>query len=103
MVDIYEDADGYRFEAEMPGLSPEDIDIKLEGNTFYLTGEKKNGRPAEGTVHRTERFYGRFSRSFSLPEPVDAGKVKAAYKEGILTVTIPKADEAKPKKIKVNT
>ena len=103
MVDIFEDADGYRFEAEMPGLNPDDIDIKMEGSTFYLSGEKKNGKPVEGTVHRTERFTGKFSRSFSLPEPVNGEKVKASYKEGVLTVSIPKAEEAKPKKIKVST
>ena len=97
-------SDSYRIEAEMPGVNPDHIDIKLERNTFYLSGEKAAEKDIkESTVHRTERFCGKFKRSFILPEPVDSEKVKASYKEGVLTVDIPKAEEAKPKKIQVST
>jgi HSP20 family protein len=104
VVDIYETAEGYRIEAEMPGVNPDNIEIKLERNTFYLSGDKSAEKDVkDNTVHRTERFSGKFRRSFILPEPVNSDKVKADYKDGILTVHIPKAEEAKPKKIKISS
>ena len=89
--------------AEIPGMSKDDLDITVENFTLTIRGEKK----AEQTIkddqfHRVERSYGSFSRSFALPHTVDSNSVAAEYKDGVLTVTLPLREEAKPKQIKVN-
>jgi HSP20 family protein len=103
-VDIYEDNDKYVVKAELPGMKKEDIEVSLDGNTLSLSGERKQEEEKqEGENYRSERFFGRFQRSITLPAPVQAVKIEAAYKDGILTVTLPKAEEAKPKQIQVKT
>jgi HSP20 family protein len=78
----------------------EDIEVSLQDGALVISGERKEEKVTEGTeVHRQERFYGRFSRALTLPSAVAGDKVKAQYKDGILTVTLPKAEEAKPKAI----
>ena len=102
-VDVYEDKDHVFVRAELPGMKKDEIDISLHEGVLTLSGERKlekDYEKAEG--HRVERFVGRFQRSITLPSPVDAGKVRATYKDGILAVTLPKAEEAKPKQISVN-
>jgi HSP20 family protein len=101
-LDLYEDKDNLIVTAELPGLKKEDIDLALHDNTLTISGERKDEKKYEGSqTSRQERFFGRFTRSLALPKQVNPGKVKAAYKDGILSVTLPKSDEAKPRQIEV--
>jgi HSP20 family protein len=102
-LDVQEDKNNYVFRAELPGLKREDIEVSLQDGTLVISGERKVEKVEEGAeVHRQERYYGKFQRALTLPEPVAADKVKADYKDGILTVTLPKTEAAKPKKIDVS-
>jgi HSP20 family protein len=102
-VDIFEnDNHEIVIKAEMPGLERGDIDLRVENNTLTLRGERKReSEVKDDSYHRVERAYGTFSRSFSLPATVDAGKVTADYKDGVLTVVLPTREEAKPRQIQV--
>jgi len=100
-VDIYETADSLVLKAELPGINPDDVEIRVEDNTLYLKGERKF-EVKEENLHRVERSYGTFSRSFVLPGTIQADKVKADYENGVLTLTMPKREEAKPRTIKIN-
>jgi len=101
-VDIFEDKDKYIVKAELPGMRKEDIDVSLDGNTLIISGERKQEEEKrEGENYRSERFFGRFQRSVTLPTDVQGGKIEASYKDGVLTVTLPKSEEAKPKQIPV--
>jgi HSP20 family protein len=101
-LNVAEDKDGFRVRLEVPGLKREDIDVALNDGALVISGERKPEAAVEGTtVHLQERYYGKFSRTLTLPAAVAADKVKAAYRDGILTVTLPKAEEAKPKNIVV--
>ena len=101
-IDLYEDRDHLVLKAELPGMKKEDIDISLHGEVLTLSGERKEEETFDkAETYRAERFLGRFQRTLTLPVRVDASKVQAAYKDGILTVTLPKAEEAKPKQIEV--
>jgi HSP20 family protein len=87
----------------LPGLKREDIEVSLQDGALVISGERKTEeKRMEGELHRQERFYGKFRRALTLPAPIAADKVKAQYKDGILTITLPKAEEAKPKKIDVS-
>jgi len=102
-LDVYEDKDNFVLKAEMPGMRKEDIDISLHEGVVTISGERKEETKKEDSdVYRSERFFGRFQRSFALPTSVNPDKVAANYKDGILTVTLPKAEEAKPKQIQVS-
>jgi len=101
-VDIYETNDSFVVSADLPGLNKDEIQIDLKDNTLTLKGEKKfEEKVSKDNYIRVERAYGSFVRSFTLPQNVDPEKIKAKYKEGILEITIPKKEEAKPKQIKV--
>ena len=101
-VDIFENADNIVLKAELPGVDPKDVEIRVEDNTLYLKGERKFEKEVnEENYHRVERSYGAFARSFSLPNSIAADKVVADYKDGLLTLTMPKREEAKPKTIKI--
>jgi HSP20 family protein len=101
-VDIFENADNIVLKAELPGIDPKDVEIRVEDNTLYLKGERKFEREVkEENYHRVERSYGSFARSFSLPNSIAAEKVVADYKDGLLTLTMPKREEAKPKTIRI--
>lgn len=101
-LDAHEDKDKFTVSLEVPGLKKEDIHVSVHDGVLTVSGERKNEKTVkEGTVHRTERFYGKFSRSVSLPTAVSSDKVGAVYKDGILTIEIPKAEEAKPKTVEV--
>jgi len=101
-LDAFEDKDKYTVSIEVPGLKKDDLNVTVHDGVLTISGERKTEKDVkEGTVHRTERFYGKFSRSVSLPAEVRADKVSAAYKDGVLTVEVPKAEEAKPKTIEV--
>jgi HSP20 family protein len=102
-VDIFENGNKELvIKAELPAMSREDIDVSVENQTLTIRGEKKfNHEVKEEQYHRVERTYGSFSRSFSLPMTVDVSRVSADYKDGVLTITLPLREEAKPKQIKV--
>ena len=93
-LDLYQNNDNVIARVELPGMRKEDIEISLQDGMLTIAGERKS----EGT----ERYVGKFRRSVSLPTQVDANKVAATYRDGILTITLPKAEEAKPKQIQVN-
>lgn len=101
-LDLYQNADNVVAVVELPGMRKEDIDISLHDGTLTISGERQTGTTEGEQAERTERFTGKFRRSITLPTRIDAGKVSASYKDGILTVTLPKAEEAKPKKIEVS-
>jgi HSP20 family protein len=101
-VNLYETEAAYVLTAELPGLAPADLAISLEGSTVTLSGERK-AAPEEGaSVHRQERPSGAFRRAFDLPVPVDADKVEAVHRNGVLTLRLPKAPEHRPRQIAVN-
>jgi HSP20 family protein len=101
-VDIYETADSIVLKAELPGIDPKDVDVRVEDNTLFLKGERRFEKEVkEENYHRVERSYGSFARSFSLPNSIDTDKVEAEYKDGVLTLNMPKREEAKPKTIKI--
>jgi len=101
-VDIQETEDAYRLTAELPGLTRDDINITLENNVLRLSGERKFEKDVQKeSYHRIERSYGNFTRSFALPQQVSSDKVLAAFENGLLTITVPKAEQAKPRKIAI--
>ena len=101
-VDIFEEGDAIRIMAEIPGVKPEDVKISLEHNVLTIHGSKlQAAEERTERVHRYERTYGAFERSFTLPATVDANAIKASYEHGVLTVTLPKVEKAKPRQIEV--
>jgi HSP20 family protein len=101
-VDIAEREDGYDVKVELPGVKKEDVKITMQENILTIRGEKKQeDRTKEANVHRVERSYGSFQRSFTLPTNVKPGAVDATFKDGILSITLPKEVEAKPRQIEV--
>lgn len=101
-VDIYEDAEGITLRAELPEVDPNAVDLRVENGTLTLKGERKLDREEKKeNYRRIERFYGTFSRSFSLPPTVDTEKVRAEYKQGVLSVFLPRREETKPRQIRV--
>jgi len=101
-VDVEETSDAYVFRADLPGLSAKDVKVSVHNDTLTLRGERKREeKTSEGSLHRVERAYGSFERSFTLGLPVRADQVKASYRDGVLEVHVPKADEAKPRDIEV--
>jgi HSP20 family protein len=102
-VDIHEDGEHLVFSAEVPGISKDAIEITLENHHLTLRGERRFEREEErDKYHRIERAYGAFSRTFRLPSDVDASKATASFDNGVLTVSLPKSDEAKPKKLEIS-
>jgi HSP20 family protein len=100
-LDLYQNGDNIVAVLELPGMRKEDIEISLHDGTLAISGERKSSSLNGEKAERTERYVGSFRRSISLPARVDASKVGATYRDGILTVTLPKAEEAKPKRINV--
>ncbi len=101
-LDVFQTQDHMFVKCELPGMKKEDIQISLHENTLTISGERKQEQEVkEGESYRTERFFGRFHRSLTLPVSVQANNVKAQYKDGILAITLAKAEEAKPKQIAV--
>lgn len=102
-VDIYETEHELVVKADLPDVDPKDLDIRVESNILTIRGERKFQKKVnEGNYLRVERAYGSFSRSFALSNTVNAEAIKADYQNGVLTLTIAKREEAKPKQIKVN-
>jgi HSP20 family protein len=101
-VNVYEDKDHVAVEAQLPGIDLNDIDLSLKEQTLELRGERKveTGKPKDG-YHIREARYGKFSRSFLLPSTVNPDEAKATYDKGVLTITIPKQEKTKPRKIQI--
>lgn len=101
-VDIFEEPDFLRIVAEIPGVKPEDMKISVEGNVLTIHGKKEQVAEEKAEkVHRYERTYGEFERSFTLPATVNAEAIKANYEHGVLTLALPKLEKAKARQIKV--
>ena len=102
-VDVYEDEQSITLKIEVPGIDEKDIDIRVENNTLTVHGERKFEKDEkEENYRRVERQYGSFTRSFTLPNVVDAENIQADYDKGVLKIRLAKKAEAKPKQIKVN-
>ena len=101
-VDLEETEDAFKITADLPGMTKKDIKITLENNVLSISGEKKAEREEKDkNYHRVERSYGKFHRAFELPGAVNRDKIEAEYKDGILSISVPKTEEAKPKQIEV--
>ncbi len=102
-VDMYETKDDLVLSAELPGLNEKDIHLSITGDMLTLRGERQwNQEVKQENYYRGERWFGKFERTLPLPIPVQSDKVKASYRDGVLTVTLPKAEEIKPKQIKID-
>jgi HSP20 family protein len=102
-LDIFEEKDHLIVKAELPGMKKEQIEVSLHHGSLSISGERKSeGNYGDADVYRAERFVGRFQRTVTLPVQVAGDKVKAQYKDGLLTITLPKTEEARPKQIEVN-
>jgi HSP20 family protein len=104
-VDVHETKDDFVLTFDVPGVSEKDVHISITGDLLTVKGERRFERESTGeesTYHRVERLYGKFERSVQLPTMVKTDKVKASYRDGVLTVTLPKAEEVKPREIKID-
>jgi len=102
VMDIEEDNDNVMVRAEIPGMKKEDIKVSVRNNVLTISGERKQEKEMKNkTYHRVERYYGKFSRTITLPSEVETDKIKASYKDGVLMVTLPKPESKKPKQIDV--
>lgn len=101
-TNLYDAGDHLEMKVEVPGMAKDDLNIRIQGNYLEISGAKKPDTPEGYTVHRVERNMANFSRSFTLPSDVDAEKVAANLANGLLTLTLPKSEAAKPKQITIN-
>lgn len=102
-LDLYDEKDRFLASVELPGMKKEDINVSFQDGMLTISGERKHEREGkEGETFRSERYFGKFQRSVSLPASVEATKVKATYKDGVLMVELPKSEEARPRQIEVN-
>ena len=101
-IDIFETENELVFKADVPDVDQKEIDVRVENQTLTISGERKFERKDQGKgYHRVERSYGNFARSFAVPNSFDTDKINAGFKNGVLTVTLPKKEAAKPRQIKV--
>jgi HSP20 family protein len=101
-ADIYEDQEGLRMHFEVPGLDPSEVKVQLHENILTVSGDRKlENEEKKNNYRRIERSYGHFERSFSLPQNVDTEKVQASYKNGMLSVFLPRSEKAKPRSVQV--
>ena len=102
-VDIEETSEAFTFRADLPGIDPKDTKVSLNGDTLTIRGERKrSSEKKEGAFHRTERAYGSFERVFTLNAPVQSDQIKAGYKDGVLEIVVPKAEQARTREIEVH-
>jgi len=102
-VDVTEDDTRYRIELDLPGVERDDVKVTVENDVLTISGERKTEREEEdGKVHRIERHFGSFLRTFRVPEDADGESVGASFKNGVLSVSLPKAEKAKPREIEVH-
>lgn len=101
-VDVVQEGDVFRVRADLPGMKREDIEVTINGDRLTISGEKKReAETKQGSQYRTERYYGKFSRSLTLPSSVDANRVEATYRDGVLDISVPKSEDARTRAIKV--
>jgi HSP20 family protein len=101
-LDVYETKENFVITMELPGLSPEDVDISVEDSTLMVRGERRfYSEQDEDSFHRIERRFGEFTRSLTLPSTANAENIKASFDQGVLTIEVPKKEEAKPRKIAI--
>lgn len=102
-VDVAESETGYEVRAELPGVSENNVNVSVTDNLLTIKGEKRQEEKSEdNNYHRVERRYGNFQRSFTLPRNVETGDIKAGFKDGVLTLNIPKVEEAKPTEVQIS-
>jgi HSP20 family protein len=101
-INVFTDREGYVLRMEVPGVAPEGLEIESQGRTLRISGKRDIKPPGEGSFHRRERAGGEFSRSLQLPADLDVARAQASCKHGMLTIRIPKSEEAKPRQISVN-
>jgi len=103
LVDIYEDKDTIELKVELPGMDQKDVKVVIENNVLQIKGEKKfEDEEKHENYHKIERYYGTFSRSFTLPNTIKQEDIKASFEKGLLKLTLPKSEEAKPKTIEID-
>jgi HSP20 family protein len=101
-LNVWEDEAAFHLETDLPGVNADAVDVTVtEGNKVTVSGERKASEPANAVWHRQERFAGTFSRELTLPAPVDADKVEARFEHGVLKLTLPKSEAARPRKIAI--
>ncbi len=100
-VNVFADKEDYVVRMEVPGVAPEQLNIETHGRTLTVSGTRENGAPENGSFHRRERGRGQFSRSLQLPADLDVTRAEASCKNGMLTIRVPKREEAKPRQITV--
>ncbi len=101
VADVYETPDAFLISVDLPGTTQDDIRVHVEGNDLILSGERHYGEPEQSKVHKVERTYGTFQRTFQLPLNLDRENIKASLKEGVLTLRLPKKEEVKPRSISI--
>lgn len=102
LTDIYEDKDKYTLKLDLPGIKKEDVKISFVNGQLSISGERvQESETKDAKCHRIERSFGKYFRSFNLPEHIQSDKISAEFKDGQLTINIPKAEEAKPKEIEI--
>jgi HSP20 family protein len=103
-MNVYDDGESFIVRAEVPGVDPKDIDLTVTGDTLTIQGERKQEEiPPGASYHRRERSFGQFRRALTLPDQVDAAKVAATCKEGILQILLPRAEQAKQRKVQIQS
>jgi HSP20 family protein len=102
LVNVFNDGEDFVLVAELPGVKKEDLDIQVHGDTVRIQGKKTIAYEADASVHRRERAAGQFDRTLTLPAEVDAAKVSAEYRDGVLTLRLPRAESAKPRTVTIN-
>jgi HSP20 family protein len=100
-LNVFRGQDGLIVRAELPGVEPADVNISTEGRRLIISGERKLPEPPAGSYHRRERQYGKFSRTVTLPDDIDGSRTTASLRNGVLTLTIPQHEAAKPRRIEI--
>ena len=103
LVDIHETDEGYRVDLELPAVKPEDVSVTLHDGVLRVSGERHVANDDSGRVHRSERYFGKFERSFRLPEDGDAEAIKATAKDGVVSIVVAKSEKASPRAIEVRS
>jgi HSP20 family protein len=102
LVNVFNDGEDFVVVAELPGVKKEDLDVQVRGDTVRLQGKKSVSYDETASVHRRERSAGQFDRTLTLPDEVDAARVSAEYRDGVLTLRLPRAESAKPRTVTIN-
>jgi HSP20 family protein len=102
LINVFNDGEDFVVVAELPGVKKEDLDVQVRGDTLRIQGQKTIAYDENASVHRRERATGQFDRTLTLPDDVDAAKVSADYRDGVLTLRLPRAESAKPRNVTIN-